>query len=88
MHGVGGSAGVGILLVGGISGGAAAALALLLFAGASALTMALASGGFGYALALGPAARTVEPSFPCSPPQPAVRRLVRNGGAGRLSQSS
>lgn len=50
VHGVGGSAGVGILLVGGISGGAEAALALILFTGASVLSMALVSTGFGYAL--------------------------------------
>jgi hypothetical protein len=55
VHGVGGSAGVGILLVGSIGGGAEAALALVLFAAASALSMALVSAGFGYALALGPA---------------------------------
>jgi ABC-type nickel/cobalt efflux system permease component RcnA len=64
IHGVGGSAGVGILLIGGISGGGEAALALLLFASASALSMALVSGGFGYALTLGPANRALERLVP------------------------
>jgi ABC-type nickel/cobalt efflux system permease component RcnA len=64
VHGVGGSAGVGILLVGSIGGGAEAALALVLFAAASALSMALVSAGFGYALGLGPAARAAQRLVP------------------------
>lgn len=64
VHGVGGSAGIGILTVGSISGGAAAGLALVLFAGASALSMAVVSGGFGYALTLDPATRALERLVP------------------------
>jgi hypothetical protein len=65
LHGVGGSAGIGVLLIGGISSGsAAAALALLLFASASALSMAAVSGGFGYALTLGSTSRTLERAIP------------------------
>jgi ABC-type nickel/cobalt efflux system permease component RcnA len=64
VHGVGGSAGVGILLVGGISGGAEAALALILFAGASVLSMALVSAGFGYALTRRAATRSFERLVP------------------------
>jgi hypothetical protein len=50
LHGIGGSAGVGILLVGAVPGQTQASLALLLFAGATALSMALVSTAFGYAL--------------------------------------
>lgn len=64
VHGIGGSAGIGILLIGGISGGAAAALALVLFAAASALSMALVSTGFGYAIARGAATRAFERLVP------------------------
>jgi ABC-type nickel/cobalt efflux system permease component RcnA len=64
VHGVGGSAGVGILLVGSISNSAEAALALVLFAGASALSMAVVSAGFGYALTLGPTTRAVQRLVP------------------------
>jgi len=51
VHGIGGSAGAGILLVGALPGEAAATAALALFAGATALSMALLSAGFGRALA-------------------------------------
>jgi ABC-type nickel/cobalt efflux system permease component RcnA len=50
VHGVGGSAGIGILLVGAISGGAAAATALVLFALAAAASMAFVSAALGTAL--------------------------------------
>jgi ABC-type nickel/cobalt efflux system permease component RcnA len=53
VHGVGGSAGVGILLLGGVSGQMEAVMALLLFAGATAASMALVSTAFGYALLSG-----------------------------------
>jgi ABC-type nickel/cobalt efflux system permease component RcnA len=56
VHGLGGSAGVGLLLLGGISGHVAGAAALLLFAAATAVSMALVSSAFGYALARGPVA--------------------------------
>ncbi|UGS37004.1 HoxN/HupN/NixA family nickel/cobalt transporter [Capillimicrobium parvum] len=64
LHGVGGSGGLGILLVGSITGGAAAAGALVLFAGATAVSMAAVSAAFGYALALGPALRAFERLVP------------------------
>lgn len=51
MHGAGGSAGVGILLIAAIPDRARAAAALALFAGATALSMAVASSLFGYVLA-------------------------------------
>ena len=66
MHGVGGSAGVSILLIGAISSGGEALAALVLFAAATAVSMALASAAFGVALATGPAQRrfaTVAPGF-------------------------
>jgi ABC-type nickel/cobalt efflux system permease component RcnA len=47
LHGAGGSAGAGILLVSAIPGRGTAAAALLLFAAGSALAMAAASYGFG-----------------------------------------
>jgi hypothetical protein len=50
VHGVGGSAGAGVVLVGSMSGGPRAALALLTFAGATALSMAILSTGFAYVL--------------------------------------
>jgi ABC-type nickel/cobalt efflux system permease component RcnA len=64
VHGVGGSAGIGILLIGGISGGAEAAVALVLFAGASVLSMALVSAGFGYALTRGSTTRVFQRLIP------------------------
>jgi ABC-type nickel/cobalt efflux system permease component RcnA len=60
VHGIGGSAGVGILLIGGISNGATAVFALALFAVATALSMSAMSAGFGYALARGPVVRIFE----------------------------
>jgi ABC-type nickel/cobalt efflux system permease component RcnA len=51
IHGVGGSAAVGILLVGAIAEPAQRVWALLVFAGATAASMALMSAFFGYALA-------------------------------------
>jgi len=57
VHGAGGSAGVGVLLIGAMPGRAVAASALVLFAGATALSMALISAAWGRALACGPVAR-------------------------------
>jgi ABC-type nickel/cobalt efflux system permease component RcnA len=54
VHGMGGSAGVGLILLGGISSQVVSAAALLLFAGATAVSMAFASAAFGFALARGP----------------------------------
>ena len=50
VHGIGGSAGAGILLVGSIEGGTQAALALVLFAVATALSMCAATLVFGHVL--------------------------------------
>ena len=64
VHGIGGSAGVGILLVSAVSGRAEGVLALLLFAAATALSMAFVSTAFGYALARGPMARRLAAWVP------------------------
>lgn len=64
VHGVGGSGGVGILLVGAISQEVEAVLALLLFAGATAVSMALLSSAFGDALARGPVVRRLRRLVP------------------------
>jgi high-affinity nickel permease len=57
VHGVGGSAGVGVLLIAGIRDHREAAVALVLFAAAAAVSMASLSSGFGYALTRGPVLR-------------------------------
>jgi cytochrome c biogenesis protein CcdA len=64
VHGIGGSAGAGILLVGALPGRAAAAAALVLFAAATALSMALVSAGFGQALTRGPLLARVTAAIP------------------------
>lgn len=53
IHGAGGSAGVGILLIGAMPDHAVAAVALVLFAGATAISMALVSSAWGHALSRG-----------------------------------
>jgi ABC-type nickel/cobalt efflux system permease component RcnA len=66
VHGIGGSAGVGILLIGAIPGRSSAVAALALFAGATAISMAVLSSAFGRALAHGPVARrfaSLAPAF-------------------------
>ena len=50
VHGIGGSGGVGVLLLAAIHDHAIALLALVLFAACTALSMALLSTGFGYVL--------------------------------------
>lgn len=60
LHGVGGSAAVGVLLVGAVSGRAQGVLALVLFAVATAASMALVSAGVGYALVRGRGSRRLE----------------------------
>jgi ABC-type nickel/cobalt efflux system permease component RcnA len=57
VHGVGGSAGVGVLLLAGIPHRGEAAAALVVFAAATALSMATLSSGLGYALTRGAVAR-------------------------------
>ena len=53
LHGLGGTAGVGVLLLAGIPNHAEAVAALVLFAFFTAVSMALASSSFGYVLARG-----------------------------------
>ena len=60
VHGVGGSAAVGVLLLASIESRLSATLALLLFVAASALSMALLSLGFGYVLAREPVRRRLQ----------------------------
>ena len=64
VHGLGGSAGVSILLVGSVPGRAQGVVALLIFAGSTALSMALVSTAFGYALASGALRRRVSDLVP------------------------
>lgn len=54
LHGTGGSAGVGVLLLAGIPDRSTAAVALIAFALATAVSMATLSSAFGYALTRGP----------------------------------
>jgi ABC-type nickel/cobalt efflux system permease component RcnA len=64
LHGAGGSAAVGVLLVSAVSGGARGVLALLLFAAATAASMAFVSSAFGYALARGAVTARLERLVP------------------------
>ena len=64
VHGLGGSAGVGILVVGAASSQVQGVVALLLFAAGTAVSMALVSSTFGYALARGPVARRITAVVP------------------------
>jgi ABC-type nickel/cobalt efflux system permease component RcnA len=64
VHGVGGSAGAGVLLVGSMVGGRGAALVLLTFALATAASMAALSIGFAYLLARSPLQRRVGRLIP------------------------
>jgi high-affinity nickel permease len=57
VHGMGGSAGVGVLLLAAIPDHVEGALALVLFAVLTAVSMAIASTSLGYTLARGPVAR-------------------------------
>ena len=69
VHGLGGSAAVGILLVGAVSSRTQGVIALLIFAGATAASMALISTALGYALARGSLRRRVSdlvPWFGCA----------------------
>jgi cytochrome c biogenesis protein CcdA len=66
VHGMGGSAGVGVLLLAAIPDRAEAIVALALFASFTAISMALASSTFGYALTRPPVLRrfaTVAPAL-------------------------
>jgi ABC-type nickel/cobalt efflux system permease component RcnA len=64
MHGVGGSAGAGILLVSAVDNRTAAALALVVFAAATAVAMAAATLGFGHLLTRRRVALRLEPAIP------------------------
>ena len=64
MHGIGGSAGAGILLVGTIEDRTAAAVALAVFAGATAAAMALATLAFGHVLGQRAVALRLEAAVP------------------------
>jgi cytochrome c biogenesis protein CcdA len=64
VHGIGGSAGVGILVVGAASSQVTGVAALVLFAAATAVSMALLSSGFGYALARGTVVRRAAAFIP------------------------
>lgn len=72
VHGVGGSAGVGILAIGAASSRVPGIAALLLFAAGAAVSMALLSAVFGYALARAPIAGRVSALIPVA----AVASLV------------
>ena len=60
LHGVGGSAGVGILLIASIPSHALAVVALAVFAVFTAVSMALLSCGFGLTLSSGPVQRSFQ----------------------------
>jgi cytochrome c biogenesis protein CcdA len=64
VHGIGGSAMVGLLVVGAAASRALGVLALILFAAGTAVSMALVSAAFGYVLARGPLSRLVGPLVP------------------------
>lgn len=64
VHGVGGSAGAGILLVAAVPGRSAAVAALILFAAATALSMAIVSSAFGRVLGRGMAGHRLEALVP------------------------
>jgi ABC-type nickel/cobalt efflux system permease component RcnA len=64
MHGVGGSAGVGVLLIASVADRVGAVAGLLLFAAATALSMAVVSAAVGYGLVRGPVAPRLERVVP------------------------
>jgi hypothetical protein len=64
VHGAGGSAAVGVLLVAAVAGRASAVLGLLLFAAATACSMALVSAAVGYGLVRGIVAPRMERLVP------------------------
>jgi ABC-type nickel/cobalt efflux system permease component RcnA len=64
VHGAGGSAAIGVLLVAAVAGRASAVLGLLLFAAATAVSMAVVSAIVGYALVRGIVAPKLERLVP------------------------
>jgi high-affinity nickel permease len=66
LHGLGGSAGVGIVLVAAVADRVNAVAGLLVFAAATALSMALVSAAVGYGLVRGPVAPRLERVVPAA----------------------
>lgn len=64
LHGVGGSAAAGALLLAAVADGAAGTAALAIYAGTTALAMALVSAGVGQALVWGRLGRRIEAAVP------------------------
>ena len=64
VHGAGGSAGVGVLLVATVPGAAAGLAALAVLAAGTAVSMVVVSSGFGYALSHGPLPARFERAAP------------------------
>jgi len=64
VHGLGGSAGAGILVLGAASSGVPGIAALVLFAAGTAVSMAFVSAAFGYALAQPAVANRVSSLVP------------------------
>ena len=80
VHGMGGSAGVGILLVASIESTALAVVSLALLAVFTAVSMAMLSTGFGRALVSRPVSARVRRRRPgARGREPRVRHLVRDG---------
>lgn len=64
LHGVGGSAGAGALLIAAVADGTAGTTALAIYAGTTALAMALVSAGVGQALVWGKVGQRFEAAVP------------------------
>ena len=64
VHGIGGSAMVGLLVVGAAASRTLGVIALLVFAAGTAVSMALVSSAFGYALGRGSVSRRIGPLMP------------------------
>ena len=88
VHGMGGSAGVGVLLLAAIPSETVAVASLLLLALFTAVSMTVVTVGFGLTLTARPRRGGVEQGDPgARRAQPRVRRLVRRGGLGARSVS-
>jgi len=77
MHGVGGSGGVGVLLLATIRGHALALAALVLFAFFTAVSMTIVSTGFGAALGRPAVQRSFHRAAPPSASRASASRVVR-----------
>lgn len=64
VHGIGGSAGAGVLLIAAASSPTAGTLALVVYAAGTAVSMGLASAFVGHGLAIGAIGRRLEPLIP------------------------